>query len=518
MNNEIEFYIPNNVDIREILKKERKGKRYIECQIDKYHWFLDTIYKQSILNKKYELGDFIPLQNKKLEEVLGSRYVHHIKTILPKHGIIECDHDFKEGIKSLGFRLTKDYQVRHYRILKDSNSTFIKSLQSRNITAIAEMDAITKYTYNQLVDLGIYAEEAAQHVEDWYTQNLTVENPVLLKKLYRKNKKRRKAERIAIKKGYNAHYPDLTYEQMLDLMRDSYLYQIRAINEKLWLPLRDDKSFRIHTYLTNSWSELRQFLYLKSNTDTQLVSLDCSNSQPFTLVKILLEHCKGIDLYDSPHTDVIDYIEFVTQGKLYHFMCGQLGITDSKEILKFKEKMFANVFYSSNKHGYFTKEAIAFREHFPTVYQVIMQEKRGCFKQLSIKMQRVETSAVIDIALTTLMEKYGESEWFSSIHDSIICSEVFEAEVRQLMLDAYNEVVGVFPHIKPAEKVNKLKPSVTVESSTTLPDNTPLNVLRKRFEEQFASKQYKDQIARKDCQEALKSSTGKKTNGLGIDW
>src|SRR5690606_33468061 len=128
-------------------------------------------------------------------------------------------------------------------------------------------------------------------------QNYLVQNPTLVKKLNKDNKRRKREEAKARKKGQVVKSFEKTYYQMLDDMRDSYLYQIRAIDEKLWLPIRDDKGRRVHTYLSNAWSDLRQFLYLKNRPDVQLMSLDCSNSQPYTLVKILLEYFKDEDLY-----------------------------------------------------------------------------------------------------------------------------------------------------------------------------------------------------------------------------
>ncbi|MFB9864082.1 hypothetical protein [Rufibacter immobilis] len=516
MNNEIEFYIPNTLNIREILIKENKRERYIDSQIDKYHWFLDYIYKQSILNKKFVMGDFIPMNNAVMDKLLGSRYIYDIKHILPKHGIIECDGEYEEGVKSLGFRLTPEYQVMHYRRLKDSNSEFIKKLQSMNLITISKMDTITRYTYHQLNDLGIHVEEALKHVEEWYANNMLVENPVLVNKLKKQNKKRKKAEHKARKKGHDVQYLAFTYEQMLELMKDSYLYQIRCIDEKLWLPKRDDKGRRMHTYISNAWSELRQFIYIKSSPNIQLISLDCSNSQPYTFVKILLEYFKGVDLYTSPFTDIIDYIELVTAGKLYTFMCQKLGISDPKEIAEFKVDMFANVFYSKNEEGYHTKEAKAFRKYFPTVYQIVMQEKKTWYKSLSIKMQRVETSAVIDIALATLMDKYGKSVWFGSIHDSIICPSGYETEVRQLMLDAYTNVVGVSPHIKPAEKFNDVKVTPQITEEFDKIDSAALEEAERLYKVLLRSKLHDDCTAVESPKTSHKPNRNLKVINQGI--
>jgi hypothetical protein len=517
--NEIEFYIPYTLDIREILKKEKKKSNYINCQIDKYHWFINSLYLRSTIDKRYIAGDFIPMNHKLMEKILGCRYIKDIKKILSKHGVIEDDDDFIPGEKSIGYRLSPAYQVKHYKVLYDSSSTFINSLRQQIPRRVAKMDDITRYTYYQLNEVGIYREAAEQYVENWYNKNYLVQNPKLVKKLNKDNKRRNREEAKARKKGQVVKSFQLTYYQMLENMRDSYLYQIRAVDEKLWLPIRDDKGRRIHTYLSNMWSDLRQFIFLKNRPDTQLVSLDCSNSQPYTLVNILLEYFGGEDLYSGEFEDTVLYINLVTTGKLYSFMCNELGITDPDIIADFKIDMFSRIFYCENHKGYHSKEAKAFRKFFPTVYQIVMQEKKQYFKQLSIKMQRVESEAILDIALTNLKNKYGTAVWFGSIHDSVLCEKGYEDEVHQLMLNAYNQVVGFTPHIKKAEDVNKVQvEQVAAKVNAELPDTTSIAELQQRFEAEFASKVYKDSIAPKKPKIDYKIRKGREAVGRGIEW
>jgi hypothetical protein len=452
MKKDLEFYIPHNLNMRKILLQEGAGPRYIDCQIDKYHWFLHSLYIRSILNKKYFVGDFIPMNRRYMEGILGSDYVTDIIHTLTDHGIIECDDIYDYNVKSLGYRLTEKYMVRHVAILEDSKTTFIKNLINLEAKLVMKMDAITRYTYNQLQNIGIYREAAEAWVEEWYQKNIQVTCPVLMLKLDKQNKKRQRAERKARDIGKDHSYPALNYNQMLDIMKDAYLYQIKCIDEKLWLPKRDNKGRRIHSYIANMLKLLRQFLYLKNSPSTQLVALDCSNSQPYTLVKILLEYFKGQEI----PADVQDYISKVCTGNLYHFMCDALGIIQQEQRDEFKTSMFSKVFYCPNEKSFHTPEAQKFILYFSRVYQVVMHEKKYNYKKLSIEMQRVETAAVIDGALTFLANKYGDDVFFASIHDSIVCPVEYQDEVREVMLKYYTKVVGVAPHIKKSEKINKV--------------------------------------------------------------
>lgn len=467
----ITFYCPVNLDVRAIVRQVSINTRYINCKVDKIHWFLTALYLRPLIDKHYSHGDFIPMSRRKMDEILGSDDVTDILDILRESGIIEDDGYYVEGEKSIGYRLTAPYQVRHVQVQAGTNPSFIAKLSRMKEDEVGDMDAVTLYTLQQLGNLGIRKNAAISFVENWYEEQLQSEYPRLMNKLRKQNRKLKQACNRAIKMGRNVQYVEITYTDMLEKMMQSYLLQIEAVHTLRWLPKRDDKGTRIHTYLTNLWRPLKQFLYLKDNPELQIVALDCSNSQPFTLVKILLGHFKGDDFSTGTPEDVQFYIYLVCNGRLYDFMCDMLDITDEGEITDFKIDMFARVFFPPNHKGYHTKEATMFRQHFPTVYEVVMQEKREWdfeekrfkYENLSINMQKVETAAVIDGVLTRLMGKYGMDVWFSTIHDSVLCPAAYEQEVRSLMLQCYTAVVGATPHIKQAEKVNVVNPETISE-------------------------------------------------------
>lgn len=437
---DIEFFIPWKLKLRDILRAEGKSERYILNNMDKYYWFINHIYLNSILNKKYSKGDFIPMHNDYMrDEVLGCRYLKDILRILPKHNIIESDRTWKRGKKSIGYRLTSEYQVTHRSILSENDTTFIQKLKNWDAKLISQMDDITKYTYKQLQNIGIHRQAAEQWIWNWYEENVRIFSPEYEKKLDEQNRKNIELGR-----------PEITYNQMLNDMKESYLYQIRCVDEYLWLPKRGKKSKRIYTYLTNLKKELRSFLYLKDTPNTQLVTLDCSNSQPFTLVKILREYFPD----GFMPKDVLRYIDLVSEGNLYHKICEELKITEQKEKGSFKIVLFKKILYCANEHSLNGRESKKFQEMFPTVFQIIMQEKKQDYTSLSIRMQRIETSCIVDGVLTDLMAKYGDKVFFTSIHDSIVCEQQYEEEVKNLMLKWYKRVVGMTPHIKGAEIFN----------------------------------------------------------------
>ncbi|GAB3194756.1 hypothetical protein ABID22_000118 [Pontibacter aydingkolensis] len=459
---QLQFCIPSNVNVRQLLVDAGKNVRYINCNIDKYHWFFNALFVRSTLNKKYQQGDYIPMNTELMVSVLGARYVADIKKLLSDAGIIETNevltteggkHNLR-GRESIGYRLTEAYQVRHVKVLEDSDSTFIQNLKQGPSNAIKNMDFVTRTSTYHLNDLGIYKDDADAYIESWYAQNLAVENPLLKKELDKDNRKRTKEANRLKKAGKPTTLKTKTYKEMLEDKRQAYLQQVDAIYRKAWLPMRDNKGRRLHTFISNMWKGLRQFLYYKPNPSLQLVGLDCSNSQPFTLVKIILDYFEGID--EMP-ADAEHYIHLVSSGELYKYLWLEMGRCIAEaEFQAFKTDLFALVFYSSNQSGYFSREAETFRQRFPTVYQIIMSEKKYQYQQLSVEMQRVETEAVLDGALTYLFQKHPDT-FFASIHDSVLCPDFMQEEVREVMLAYYTKVVGVTPHIKPAENINTLK-------------------------------------------------------------
>jgi hypothetical protein len=465
VNTDLEFNIPKGLCVRWILQQAGKTHRYIENNIDKYHDFLNTLFTLSTLDKRYKQNDFKPLCNILLRNKYGKRYWDDIKNIFGSErgaGVIETDFvptvdgrkNILKGRQSIGYRLTAMYQGKHVKVLQDSETTFIRKLRREKAGITYKMDDVTRQSYFHLNDLGIYNEAAKQFVEVWYQQNLHTPHTVLLEKLVKFNKKSRMTANRLKKAGKMVSVKIQTYEEMLDETKEAYIYQIKAVDEKLWPPVRDNKGRRIHSYIAVMWRELRQFLYYIPNPCLQLVSLDCSNSQPYTLVKIIFDYYKETNNIPD---DVRLYIKLVTNGELYRLLWVEMGKKlDDAGFCSFKVDLFALVFYSKNNKGFDTNEAKTFRAYFPNVYEIIMQEKRYKYEQLAIEMQRVETKAVIDGALSHLFDFYGNKVPFYSIHDAIICPVAYAGEVREVMLHFYTETVGIAPHIKPAENFNNV--------------------------------------------------------------
>ncbi|MBK0401818.1 hypothetical protein I5M27_02410 [Adhaeribacter sp. BT258] len=465
-NEDLEIYTPKNFKAKEILRNEGWKDFMIERHSQELDFMLHQLYINQVTNNKYSKNDFIHLSRKyHFERFLTCRYTQILKPLLYKYKIIEefdplnIDHqnrnkkvkyevattenNFQGECK--GYRLTKEYDVMHRRILVDKYTTLHKNILKYKQKDLSNQDDVTQWIQSKIQIISIRKYEAIRFVEDWYSKNLSKPDKIKLKR-----KQIKELNRLTTESAKYTYLKDI-----LDNKLQKYLYSIYSIYDGTGFnAIRDEKGCRMHHPISTLWRELRQFLYIKENPKAQIYSIDVANAQPFCLVKILF---KAFPNRNFP-PDVNKYIQLVCEGKFYQYLADILKVAP-EDIPEFKVTLFANVFYSLNQKGYYTKEAELFRQEFSTVYQIIQQEKMSNYKSLSIAMQKIESTAVIDGALTELMEKHknnfsSQSHFFCSLHDSILCEGEYINEVQALVLKHFCSEVGIEPKLKAPETFN----------------------------------------------------------------
>ena len=436
LNNDEEIYIPSNFNSKELLQKEGWKEYMVERHHQKLDFILHQIYINRVCNNKYERGDYIKLSSKHhFERYIYGRDYSRLKPLLYKYNVIEDDGLYTVATEENGFngeckgyRLKPHYDVVHRRVLVDKDTTLFNNIKRFRSADFNKQDNVTKWINFHIKDIGIQKDEAIAYVENWYANAMLFPDTVKLKK----------------------NQQNKTFEEVLNGKRERYLYAIHTIaNGAGFNAIRDRKGKRVHHPLTVLWKELRQFLFLKNKPDTVIYNLDISNSQPLCLVAILKD--QFID--GVVPCDVQRYIDLVSAGTFYKHMTDLLNVPKN-DVPNFKIELFAKVFYPENHKGFYTNEAQAFMKEFPTVYQIIQQEKQKDYTSLSIAMQRVESKAVIDGVMTELMHRHKDSHFFSSIHDSVLCEGEMICEVKKLMEKHVGLVVGIKPFIKPDAAFN----------------------------------------------------------------
>lgn len=200
---------------------------------------------------------------------------------------------------------------------------------------------------------------------------------------------------------------------------------VSSIDSKDIYCFRDANGKRLHTNLTVLKRELRKYL---SVPGLDLVNMDIANSQPLILNTIF----KGDE----------KYLTLCQTGQLWDYLMLKCDVSDRKA---FKGDMFGEVFYCSLYTMNRSEKSQLFKTEFPKVWQFIYDYKKKNGKEsLPIEMQRKESNIILDTVCQQLAKGL---KWFATIHDSIICDRSESNNVKQLMMDAFNDY-GIYPTIR----------------------------------------------------------------------
>lgn len=190
---------------------------------------------------------------------------------------------------------------------------------------------------------------------------------------------------------------------------------------------RDNKVNRLFHNVTNMDSDLRRFLYL-DNYDSELVEIDLSNSQPL-LLNVLIE-----DQYRSNLTmpkDLIYFRELTSTGSFYQEISKDTIYSkkDTKKIF-FKE-MFGRPEVNVNN-----EILNNFKFNFPNVKAVMDLYKKKSYKDLSIKLMRLESKIFIDDIGTELS---NNGIFFIPIHDCLVVKRSDLTKTIPLIITKFRE-------------------------------------------------------------------------------
>ena len=474
-------------------KKKSKNKliNYLDTHLDKYKYLLHYIYFMTVVKKLKLCEDYIPISNHKFEELFGRRYYYSIMRFLNKYyiehdDIYFFDKDGKNSGKCRGYRFKKEFYF-NTSFFQDMliNEKFENKLRNNRAKSFSRLDNITILIENNLQMLSIHFDEALDSVVrkseadslvllERYPNQLSLTSYTAHGKSFvdiRPNIESKDWEIIKTVSAFNKDKNNKKKKKLSPHLRfikrlmddvisfkssiSSRIASINRVNNKEQSAIRPIAYNRVHTNLTNMASELRPYLYLEQDPNIELVSLDVSNSQPFVLIKIILDFIESQGYFIDSTTQL--YIDLVSNGKFYYHMKSILNSTACDKI--FKQQMFGRIFYDEHRNCIRTKEWKVFCENFPIVAQAIEEKKKNGYEKLSLEMQAIEAQINIDGVLRELYHKYPDT-FFNHIHDSIIFPSGFETEVKALMESHYKSVVGYIPNIKDPVKLNDINLSM----------------------------------------------------------
>ncbi|WP_299823618.1 hypothetical protein [uncultured Pontibacter sp.] len=401
------LFVPSNLELKGMLPTIRHK------HIDKYHYVVHKLSEERILNRLNDTRNgYVSLSSAVMRDVLTVQQYMPIMSFLLDNGIIERDGIYSNGgtyhsfaAKCYWYRLTPTYRQVEARQMMIIDTNFERKLVRKSREAVEK--AVKETPHLQFInfnlnDLQIDSVGALTMIREMLNNDL-----------------------------------DYTVE-----MYNNDTLVIHKIQNREFYMVRDTSGNRVHNNLTSLPKRLRRFLYI--NSGETLVNLDIRNSQPLLLSIVLREY--------YPCTlppDVAKYINLCENGQFYEHMMDLMDIPAcpmhrDKIRKSFKEDCFAHIFYCKNNPKYTYKEAKIFKRAFPHCYQVIIQEKKVNYKNLSIKMQQAESNIIIDRVVRHLADL--RNIFALPIHDSLVVTESNADYVKQIMLKEFANY-GVNPTI-----------------------------------------------------------------------
>ena len=503
-----QLYVPGPLaDLQCILTAWGLTQRQIEDHQDKFAYVLNRVVTAPSFNRRIEPGDYVRINQAVLREVLSRNGAEFVLKTLVGEGILECDgRSSARSGKSLGYRIAERYQGKAVGLSIFKQETFGCKLQARSDARTNELrkDRFLNRIHKNLTQLRICHQEAHAHLDAVKAASIEflhehkfglsvnlcsikayaalleeagAQSPLIMLPKRKDVAKRVKQahERGEFEKTYYQDMQNSIYDahvantfaverlRRLDFMLpkrppvrrkigrvETYFEDVggQKVNKFRTVFVKDTARkphrARVYTFLTNLATHLRPFLYHVRHEDEVLVNLDIRNSQPFLLNVLLNRRYEGQEL----PKDVRRYMRLTASGTFYELVarCHGRRADSYRERREFKSKFFGSVFFCKIVHTEGSRLGQWFMKHFPNVYQLIADNKRKAYQNLSIEMQHIEAGLVVDVVTTALHER---KIWCASIHDSIVCRPGDQEAVQLILADAFERAAGIKPSIKP---------------------------------------------------------------------
>jgi hypothetical protein len=492
-----QLLVPASNDIPLIMTSAGYEQREIWDHQDKFNYILHCILEQRIYNPS--IGDgYSNLSMDALNQVLGKRYAQRFVKQLLDWGIIQCDYrklygDY--GHKAYGYRISPTYRGK--AILRNvfkvetfgaklKKAAYIykqrhsKTITWKNLTKVGIRDIEAQAYINDklalsLVTLASFASQLQVIVDKTkmefilgiYEQCLTaysqieadfISSPILFSSVLPFPHSPGLPSRIhsligvqllkkAILDTNNQGFTlEILLKSFLENKHQSDSRSIYKIAHGEYFMEQPDPLSRVFTNISSLSTDIRPFLFKKDEVNATMVNMDIRNSQPYLLSLLLTQKYQG----QTMPADVAQYIELTATGTFYEHVMGLMGhnlvTITPRSRSEFKKEFFSKIFFCKTHYSRLTPEGKVFRKHFPHVLALIDQYKEQGHEQLAITMQRAEAKVILKTIGNQLQKR---NIWYNTIHDSVVVMQQHQEEVKNLILEAFFNAVGVAPTVKP---------------------------------------------------------------------
>lgn len=453
------LYVPETFDPKVLpadLKQHADSARY----------FLHRIIWGQIM-KKRTLDNYVPLKFDYLREVIPDRILAPLKKALIVEGVIECDGNYIEGRKSLGYRLgLSHWKARIIRVAVGDKTTATK------------LRAVRRAKYKKVrLDVHVWLRSKFK--------TLNVDLPLALSLLSghrRFELVKIPVEQIANKETefspcrYGRVHSSLTrcssrIRPALHVSGDGLISLDIANSQPLFLSLliinhrkQGNKTFGYITYPKNSTNQYRQIDKIIEETVTSFNPIQesltttpviytayttrtASSNEEQTPTVQDIETTGVLPRDISVNRDFLSQDEqyFVTlceQGKLYRTLKEEMEDREMPLLNWIKTEMF-EVLFGPNRVKSRLKDI--FDDMYPGVAEVIRVQKRKDYAFLPRLLQNIEANFVINGVCRRLMVEMPDAPVYT-IHDSVLTTRPFVDPIRQIMIEEFARL-GLTPKL-----------------------------------------------------------------------
>ena len=400
---------------------ENNPPKDFNYKIENFYVILDWFYRLPTFNRELKAEDdgYIEISSTYMRSYITNDYKQYVGYLI-WHDIIQTDGDYEIGEKCLGYRL---------------NPEFIGELQEVLIPVNCALWKRIKNNFNE--------------------KHKKIEPHILLMKKHFKK----------IEFDFELAYDYLKCQLDNGKIR---LYQycimksgLNAMENKEFYFKRNNTNHRIDSNFTNQTKMLMNCLL------GDFIQKDLICSQPY-LFNLILKRAiqpnisfSGVNAIQKLLNSIMDglfqgvkipplcpkevalYNKETREGKIYELFMERFKITRDEA-----KKMFLGILYSKNDFSNFESQKKYFQLMFPSIFKLIYQLKILKSNKFAIALQNIESVIFIDVIAKRLVEA-GIIPYTKN--DSVIIERKDEEQALQIMEDAFREIFGEVPSIKPDE-------------------------------------------------------------------
>lgn len=425
------LWIPSNLNAADILPKGSPAN-----YTGQLHYFVHLLVRGRVLRKDKQTG-YTRLKATYLRKVIPIRAFPKIRAAVINAGVVEWDPRYVKGKESMGYRLTKAYQVESKRV--ECRGTVARKIRRVRETKFYDVPESPEH----------------RHLLKWL-KKLDIDRNAAIRAI-------RTIDRLS-------DHDDI-HRTAIEMIASGHVEFSFCIYG------------RVHSLVTRLARELRNYLRIGGEA---MVNLDVKCSQPLLVAKMLLANkhttqqphnptnhpihhtpnppphnhptdtvcisdtkqtqslshaCVSSDLSAHQPEETLFY-ELCLKGELYEYMMEQSGMQHMPR-KKFKKRFFCDVLYDE----YYADRPMmrVFQSLFPNVARFIRDEKRGDYRHFSWKMQKLESDIIIGTVVRRLMDEYPHVPLIT-VHDSIATTPQYADLVRTVMLE---EIGGPTIEVEP---------------------------------------------------------------------